>query len=821
MINTRNKATMVTAALLSSTMLMPAVAFAQQAKDEIVITARKKDETLQDAPVTVAVVTDEAIARQNLNDVADIAKTTPGLTFDNEFGRQSNRPVIRGQANILGASGVSFFIDGVYISGSLADFDVNNIERMEVVKGPQSALYGRNTYSGAINVITKSPSDETSGNYRIDISEFNRYEASGTIRGPLSDTVSGSLTARYYDFGGEFTNRFNGEKTGGESSQSIAGVLEWRPSDELTARGRLYYNETDDEQAPFFAQGASENNCFFDNGSLYQGGGRYYCGVIEPGQVNINDQEQINGGAYLKADTFNASLKVDYDINDRWTLTSITGYNSVESADAIDADYGPNAFQTANFTPNGFPISGFPVPPFGYGYVGSTVDFTFEGVSETKDWSQEFRFAHDGDRFDTMIGFYYFDQTDEDRDTRMVPANGPGDALASFLAVNAQMQAVCAANPICSSMSPLFGPSTPNSRNENNFDITNMAIFGSVSVDLSPTVALSVEARYAEEEINQQTFDFDEGDPRPTPTDQSATFESFSPRVTLDWNVADDHLLYGIYSEGQKPGGFNNVLAQALGQGTFDEEDVRSFEIGSKNSFADGQLFANVALFRNEIEGYQLTQNIASGGNTQSATVNAGDAEITGLEFEFLARPDSMEGLTLTANYAWLDPEFTDGADQNEGVLNDVADDGSINCSTGDQFPDVDGCQSLFGSIVGKQIPRTAEHSFFADVDYRAPFSNSMMQDGEWFAGLSYSYESSKFAQVHNYAETGEAKLLNARIGIGNEHMALQFYGKNLLDEDSTPFVLRYADGDDSFKRSFVGIRRRGKHYGVQLTGSF
>ena len=153
------KRTMISC-LMAASAFVPAAAFAQPVAGDIaedpnviIVTARKVSENLQEVPTSVAVVTAESIDNLALISVADISKTTAGLTFDDSLGRDANRPVVRGQANILGASGVAVFIDGIYFSGSIGDYDVDNIERIEVVKGPQSALYGRNTYSGAINII--------------------------------------------------------------------------------------------------------------------------------------------------------------------------------------------------------------------------------------------------------------------------------------------------------------------------------------------------------------------------------------------------------------------------------------------------------------------------------------------------------------------------------------------------------------------------------------------------------------------------------------------------------------------------------------------
>lgn len=799
--------------------LSPATSFAQSVLEEIVVTARKTEETLQEAPVSVAVVSARLIDQLDLNGLEDIAKLTAGLSFDNEFSRGADRPVIRGQANILGSSGVSYFIDGVYIEGSIADYDLEDIARMEVVKGPQSALYGRNTYSGAINIITLDPGEEAQFRFKGTVAEHDQFEANATFKGPIIDGVlSGGITARYYEFGGEHENLFDGDELGEEESRSLSGVLVWTPNDRTEIRGRAYYAKREDGQSAIFLSNADQNNCFFDNGSLYGGGGRYFCGVVEPRDADVDLESQITGGnAKQDTRTSQVSLNISYDLNDQWTFRSISGYNKRQNDTVADGDYQRSAFEIANFTPGGFPFTGFPTPPFGYGYVGTVVDFTFSSLTDTEDFGQEIRFEFEGERTRAMIGGYYFSQNISSRDTRVLPPGAQDLADANFTNEFFAELGRCAANPICGFVVPFFGSTITVPRDVNKSQIENVAIFGMFGYDITDTVTLSVEGRYADEEIERDAFIRDLGDFGMPPTTSKASFDSFNPRITVDWQATDNTLLYAVYAEGNKPGGFNSTVAIEAGLPTFDEEEVKSFEIGTKNTLADGQLVLNGSIFFNDIEGYQLTQNARAGANTTSATVNAGDAEIKGLEVEMLYRPAGVNGLTLSANYTHLDPEFTEGFDQNEGVLLDAADDGLINCSTGDQFPDVGGCTSLFGSLDGKQIPRTAENAFFADVDYRQEMNNGW----EWHIGANLSYEDSKFSQVHNFAETGDSTLVNLRAGFRNDNYSVLFWGKNVTDEDSVPNVLRYADSARSFRRSFAGLLRRGPQYGVTVTANF
>ncbi|MDJ0977630.1 MAG: TonB-dependent receptor [Erythrobacter sp.] len=825
-------------ALLGATILTPAMmiatsAHAQSSDNEepvsiasedteddnrIIVTARKKSEDLQEVPTSVAVVTSETITNLALDSLEEIANTTPGLFFDESFGRNGNRPVIRGQANILGESGVAFFIDGIYYTGSLADYDVDTIERLEVVKGPQSALYGRNTYSGAINIISKQPTDTLQGRLSIDVAEHDRYEITGGIRGPITDGLGFGINGRYYDFGGEFTNEFDGEKVGQQSSWSLSGLLDWDNGGPFTATARAYYNRTDDGQPAIFQQGTEENNCFIDNGSFYNGRGRYFCGTIEPGEINTDYSRQFidESEVGLEADTYNISLRMDYEVSDSWVITSLTGYNDRTETQLTDGDYSPTSFQPTTFAT--FPVNG------GIGIVnGQPVDFSFANRSEVSDWSQELRLTYASDAFDFLIGGYFFDQSSDSFSIRELPADAEDIALEASDARAAELCSPAEGCFFSFYTSPQLITLLEEPRDETLTDIENIAVFGAVNWHVTPEFNIGIEGRYAEEKVSQTTFGFNEGQDRPDPVSDSETFKAFTPRVTLDWQVSPDNLLYAIYAEGQKPGGFNGALAKeaeaadpTLDIATYDPEDNTTYEIGLKNTFADGRVTINLAAYFTEVEGYQLTQNVSVPPNQISVITNAGDAEIIGLEAEFVGR--ITRNFTLTMNYALASSEFTDGVDENQGVLNDVADDGLVNCSTGDEFPDVDGCQSAFGSIEGKSIPRAPEHRVFADLDYRADLGSS---DWQFFTGANVTLTSSSFAQVHNEAKTGDAVEVDARLGFTNGTYRVQFYVDNLFDEDAVQQVLRYADADNSFQRSFIAGLRPGRRFGVNLLSTF
>lgn len=813
--------------LLGATALMPVTAFAQVVEpapvavesgddfDDIVVTARKTEEKLQNAPTSVSVATAATIERMGLSNLTDIAKTTPGLVFDDTFGRDQNRPVIRGQANILGTSGVAFFIDGIYYSGSLADYDVETISRIEVVKGPQSALYGRNTYSGAINLISKTPSDQWEGRAKADISERQRYELSASVRGPLANGLGISLGGRFYDNKGEFRNAYDGSRLGKQQTYSGFGMLQYDDGGPFRASLRANYNATNDGAFALFNQSADANNCYRDNGALYRGKNRYYCGVVRaPKELSSDYRRQFvdpeNVG--LRSNTLNSGLRMDLDITDKFTLTSLTGYNNRTADTKTDGDYSGNSYQTVIFAYGAIgPVAGATAPRnMRYtAFASSVQDFTYSNRQDTKDWSQEVRLAYDNGPLHLLAGAYYFDQTDNLRDTRVVPAGALALAQAN---ANLATSALCAALPNCGAFVPITvtAANLPNSRNTNNLSITNKAVFASVTFDLAEGLSLSAEGRYAEEKITQATQTFNEGMAVPTPKVVTATFKEFTPRFTLGWQMTPSNLLYAVYAEGQKPGGFNNNQAIVAGFPTYNPEDNKTYEIGAKNSFLGGKLIANIAVYHTKIAGYQITQNISVPPNQVSLTRNGGDARVNGAELELMMRPH--RNFTVTANYAYADAKFTAGNDENLGLIYDVADDGLVNCSKGDQFPAVAGCQSLYGSIVGKQVPRAPQHTVFVDADFRTPIGN-----GGWsfFTGANVSLTSSSFAQVLNFAETGGSVIVDGRIGIQNRNFKIQAYVKNLTNDNSISQLVRFADANSDLRRSFLGGLRPGRRLGI------
>ncbi|RPI83306.1 MAG: hypothetical protein EHM42_08540, partial [Planctomycetaceae bacterium] len=235
---------------------LPIVASAQI--EEVVVSTRRREESLQDVPIAVTAITSQQIQQQGISDLKDIVANQPSVQFDQSFGPADNRITIRGLSNTRGRSNVAFLVDGIDTttenlisagSGLLANRRLlTDVERIEIVKGPQSALFGRSAFAGALSYITKEPGDEFDGRVSIDVGDYGRRTIDGAFGGPLSDTVGVRLTGVQYNEDGYYTNSISGEDFGGTDGYGGALTVVWKPADAVKVKTRLEYS--DDSFAP-------------------------------------------------------------------------------------------------------------------------------------------------------------------------------------------------------------------------------------------------------------------------------------------------------------------------------------------------------------------------------------------------------------------------------------------------------------------------------------------------------------------------------------------------------------------------------------------
>ncbi len=794
--------------------------------DVITVTARRREESLLDAPVAVSAFTADDIRKLGIQSVDDVARFTPGLSYSAAFGRSTERPVIRGQSNVLAQvqfgveSGTAYFIDGIYYPGSVSSLDPNDIERVEVIKGPQSALYGRNTYAGAINYVTRGATEEFEANASVRAGSYGEREISGRVSGPLNDRLGFSLTAREYSYDGEWTNTVTGGTVGEEYSLNFSGTLDIEFTSNWDVRARGMYYEDDDGALPIFLQPSESNNCRegwrsnaawprSDSSNFNQ----YYCGTIRPAPVALNTDAEAtrrfvagvpgdavspvllglpfflppvplqpayssaDGTAFdgITRDGFLGAVNSTWDIGGSGYIFSVNAQGRAEE-DYFGTDSDHSGVNWFFFTP---PIAGLE-PFLANTSRGETQDVSFEAKLESPS-DRNFRWA---------FGAYYYDQDQKNFDINF------NDTLIG---------------------SPLETLTT-----------TNEAIFGLVEYDFSPSLTVTLEARYAEEEKTRTEFTGGA-----VSLEQEATFDSFTPRLTVDYVLPNGATLYGVYAQGVKPGGLNGSDGNTVGQDVYDQEESDNFEIGYKSALLGDTATLTASAFFTDASNVQVTQSVANttGSAVNSVAVNQAGAEIWGLELAWNHAPSDFFNYALT--YAYTNPEFTEGCDDFQWTLTSgggVLDPGSSAPGTGTEFFGQTGdC-----NIAGNRLPLTSEHQFSAFGELRAPIGSG---GWEWYAQSDVTYESSKFVQVHNLAETGDATLVGARLGVENERFALELWGRNLSDEDSIVMATRWfqvpylassfspniapAGAASGGPRAFFGTLRKGPSVGVEARLNF
>jgi len=708
-----------------------------QALDEIVVTARKREESLQDVPISVTAFSGDRLSELQIRNATDIAEFTPGFSFQSYLGRDEDRPVVRGMANILGQANASFFIDGVYVPGSIASTELRNLERVEVIKGPQAALYGRATFAGAINYVTRDPGNEFEGEVSITGAEHSEFEIAASHMGPIvEDQLYYYIAGRYFEYGGEHRNELTGQRVGDQETRSFTGKLLWTPTDAFDATLRVTYAEDRDGHPALWLQGVGLNNCFQRDPVDAPAARGYFCGeALFNDTVNLRTDVFPDGGG-LKRDVLRTALTMNLDLFDGYTLTSVTGFQDEELTRELDVSYGgydPLAYLWAVF-------------------VDLRGSFWRIESFERKSISQEFRFASPVDRpVRWLAGTYYF------RDDRDQVQNDKLNPLTNFPALIDPNNVVLQRNS--------FTDAT----------ITeNMAGFASLEMDFSDQWTGTAELRYAIDRLSYDPVNID-GTPAAF---QNAKFYSLSPRVTLSYAYSPELTFYGNIARGNKPGGFNDPGIEPELQ-TYDEEQSTNFEVGFKGQFLDGRARWNMAAFYIDWKDQQLTfTGQRADGSLNSFIQNVGKTRVMGLETEF-----SMllaENWTFDASYSFVDSEIRNYISQDQADL--------LGCAPA--APDYFDCIQARGDVSGNKTPRSPKHQ----ASLRSQYSVPMAGGNEWFIGGNVTLESSRYSQVHNLIETGDRWLVGAQTGIRGERWDVTLWGKNLFNDKTIVDVLRYID---------------------------
>lgn len=715
----------------ASALLLMAVAAGPvyaQGIEEVVVTARKREESLQSIPVSVTAFSMQQIERIGIQDLTDVSQFTPGLTFQSISGTLA-LPVIRGlaQTNIVGAeNNVSSFLNGIYLSNNRAlDVDLLDLERIEVIKGPQSALYGRNSFAGAISYVTARPTEEFEAYVQGSVGGDELWETKISASGPIvPGRLAGRLSAMVNNFDGTFENEVSSDNLQGWDGFGIYGMLEAKISDKLNADVFVYHADQDNEHP---AQAFIPSNC---------GVSAFNTPTNLCGTIDAPDTFSISPDAFgLKSKNTIVGLTLNWQLSDQWGITSVTGYARSESSSLLDNDG-----------------SGVGVPYFTN--LGPAISNAYLGQGETlvKDWSQELRLVFTGDRASGSIGGYYYtsDRSNSSLggiDTRPF---APGQALLGFAAPFGVDD-------------PVNNPVGPINLNEDEVD--TIAVFAEGSYRFTDALELSAEVRYTDEDKKTDrilNFLF----PGIGPDEANFSFVTF--RFIGNYQLTDSAMLYASIASGARSGGFNaNATAAAPNEASYDEEKNLTYEIGAKTQWFDNRLTANLSLFWVDWSDLQINSRSADPNNIFSVVRNSGDATSKGLELELSAR--ITDYLSAGFGYAYNEPTFDEGA-VDLGLTTLCGVDTSICSFNANGEPDVG----------GNQLGRTSKHQLNFNVEVAAPLVGSW----SWYARTDVAWQSRQPVRSANVSFQDDYAIANVRAGVLNERFELSVWARNVFDEN-------------------------------------
>ena len=779
----------VSAALATS--LQVSTAFAQESEsmlEEVMVTARKREESLAETPIAITAISAAEIQAGAFKSLVDVQKTAPGLfveTMNNENARTVLMPRFRGvtfDASSPLQRTSSVFVDGLIVSSGLHSLPITQVERIEVIKGPQSALFGRNTYSGAINIITRRPGDELKGGIEVDYGAKSKGSTTGYIEGPITSNLGARATFSYTDKEGHYDNAFvEGQRLGDEETLAYGLMLDFNPTEDLNIMVRASSYEDDDGPGAYAVVGGlAEHNfcaeptpainsfsCFFVNGleSAYKG--------------SVNIPSAI--GASSSADVFSKATGQLRDASGNWAGLAGDGY----------APIGDHSFD--DLSHNGFGKSG-DGERFGAIVSWDMTDSLNLNLAYGKN-EDDYVLFHDFDAAGAF-GFHVYNARVTEDETFEVRLSGTSDRFNwSIGATQVEMSSKAHGgfyDQYFGDFSGSAGYWFADIRNPDTafslIEADTTGIFASVDFSITDKLDLTLEVRRQEDEINDPNVNAAAGK-----NIAPAEFKSTLPRVVLKYQLNDNHMLYANYSEGTLPGGFNPEVASKLttpeqistfnadtpGIGeTYEEETLKNYQAGWKYSWSDGRLAMNLAVFHMErsdqvYSGFGvIPADVSCSGdtdgdgvpNTETCTVafsgNGTSSDIDGLEIDFNYRV--IDSLLLQAAVGYTKAEISDfPANGDCGDFNDVFGPG-LSCA-------------------GQQAARYPEWigSLIATYDFDTPMGGAYVR-GEYF------YTGSYYDEVTNLTKIPDATEVNVRVGLRMDNgISLEAYVSNLTDEDA------------------------------------
>jgi iron complex outermembrane recepter protein len=823
----------------------------------IIVTARLREENLQEVPLSIIALDEKEIARGGLARVEDLVKVTAGLTYDIGGFPNDTRPAVRGMQAERGRPSVAVLLDGQDLSGenisiaggtSSVNVDLFDLERIEVVKGPQATLYGRNAFAGAINYISRAPEFEWGVKGSSEFAEGGLVKGTVSVTGPIvPDFLAIRLNASVKDFDGYYRNPVNGGKLGAEHSEGFAGTLLFTPAPNIKITGRVQKtkNSISDNPTAFI----------FANTRLPVPGGTFtppgppgtpaapcpasltgvsatifnactrgtYVGEIRATQANVQMGLNPLTGLPpfgLRANTMVASAHFEWKTESFGKFVYSFGKLEDRSRVEQDGDF------TSSAAPPGLVLS-----------LQALQDLRYRNnhTDHTLYW------MYNDDRFDALLGYQGFSEHSSLRNATQFWLRNPTSALGGppFNLRRA---------PVANSAFPVI------TTRDTKYD----GFFGSLSVRIVGGLRASAEVRYNKDLIDyfssgwrRQDVSLSQLTPVCIPTlTAGATFSPTSPatspppgtvnacpttgrvkesrwtpRFTLEYRWNDDILTYASYAEGFKPGGFNtNEVPTLNGQG-YRSETVKTIEVGIKSSWFDDRLTANVDAYRNRYTdqqiGVQLT-SIGAGGQlvTTAGILNAARVNIWGIEADLNLR--IADPLTLALGYAYTNAKFDryiQGAALGSTAAQFAAC-GTPSTQTA-SLQNLAEAGNLCGDFSGNRVGRNPKHS----LNISALYDQEIGEETNLFFEASGSYRSKRFVDESNLSFLPSYWIGGLKAGVEYKTFSFTAYVDNLFDSRKIRSAQRNIDlgNPEGFApgRGFLAYLPQPRTFGIRFGAEF
>lgn len=805
---------------------LTATSAAEIAIEEIVVSARKRAENLQEVPIAVTAFTASQIASAGIQRPADFISLMPNVTMVDSANVGDTQVSIRGIVSTRDAeSTFAYVVDGVLVTNPNGfNEELMDVSQIEVLKGPQGALYGRNAVAGAIIVTTNRPDEEFEGKLKVGAGNNGSKNASLTLSGGLADGVLGRVSVSQRETDGHYSNSFTGANSVDfMEDTTVRGRLIWDVNEELSLDFRAGMSEVSGGAINFnavFALPAFAND--FGLGPSFF--------------ADVNDQEFIfsnNVPGENEQETSEFSVKADWD-RDGVDVSMVLSYSDLEEyllSDGTSATfYGyelTDACQADRATLNNMPTSmggagrsdlfGEFFSPFGV--FPSGIDQEFTGIY--------------GPYTPTACDGYQYQERNQSDASLELRLTSDDDAeiswIAGVYAADIERQVVVSYGVdtgngfLRQAYVPAAGPNPTDLLFDDQFDTSVLAVFGQLEFDITDDMELAFAARYDHEERdvnNQVPNEAGSGlnvnstgsinpafaaNPNGIPS-RSATFSQFQPKVTWSWNAAEDLNLYASWGVGFRSGGFNSIGSEALidfwynnnGDGTnpgalvdgdlsvkdeYDKEVSTSAEFGSKMEFFDNRLRVNASIFSTDVEDNQFFEFYAGPFGLMRVVTTIEDLQIQGFEMDFNAV--LTENFSMFGGMGILDSEIKRNNHRPLTVGNEAPQAPDRTYNLGAQFEtEVSSGINLTARLDWQYVGEMAFHTLQGEA------TPSIWQ--VFYPGASITQDFSK-------AKRDAYDTLNARISIDGENWGVTIWGRNVTDEKYLEEIIPAPEFGGSF----------------------